>query len=171
MEWIDNEKQQLIKDITESVVRSLREDLLREYFGVSRKHFILNSYHLLFPLMEHWCLVRFMKLTNPECETIPHWKNEIGTFMNQISRQHLDGGNKYKTRYKALKEAWNIGNFDVDSNAVYRSIIEKFDKEQIDIGHAEIIHACEDFVKDSLIMIELLAQGNYADMKKYIQSL
>ena len=164
-------RKQIVDEITEGVIRSLRKEFLKEYFAISRKHFILNSYHLLSPLMEHWCLIRFVRLTETDCGTIPHWKHEVSIFMRDIAYQNLDGGNKYKTRFKALKEAWNMGDFDKDPNAVYRSVISKFEDEQVDINNPAIIQSCRDFINDTPTIIELIAQGNYEDMKKYIQSL
>ena len=124
-------RKQIVDEITEGVIRSLRKEFLKEHFAISRKHFILNSYHLLSPLMEHWCLIRFVRLTETDCGTIPHWKHEVSIFMRDIAYQNLDGGNKYKTRFKALKEAWNMGDFDKDPNAVYRSVISKFEDEKV----------------------------------------
>ena len=163
----------LHKIIKEAVDKRVNELLLNEYFyyALERSDFIDRAYFILNPLLIHWCLIRYSRITNTNQEYINHWKRELTTFCFQISNLKLKKGNDVNKRQRALMQAWSSADLHSDPNAVYMLCINKFEEEHINTDTEEVMQTMKECVKETQNLINLLANANHKDIKEYINNL
>ena len=166
----EQEKQELIQEITKQVTKTLKEELFLEYYALERNTFIERAYHLLSPMMIHWCLIRYGRLTD-ETQCIEHWKSELLTFMSDMAGLTMKGGNQTHKRLKAYKEAWSCADYDTDPHSVFFRCRRKFIDEGVNIESPVIMQVVTEFVEESTTLMELLANKRYDNIQTYIQSL
>lgn len=170
MSLTPEERKQLVEEVTASAVKILKEELLVEFYALERNAFIDKAYALLAPMMIHWCLIRYARLS-AQTEYIDHWKSELITFMTDMANLTMKGGNQYHKRIKAYKSAWSCADYDTNPSSVLFRCRKKFKDENIDFNSPITLQATTGFVEETPTIIELLAKRDFEEMQSYIESL
>lgn len=126
----------IIKEASNEVLDKL--DLLCEYYAVDRKTFIKMFKGYCDTLILYLCLVIYSRLyggDNQTCQqNIKHWKGEVFSYINAVTRVSLKGNNGRDSRYKAIRQA--IEEIDLEKNTnLYNTARKIFlEKEHINVN-------------------------------------
>ena len=159
---IDNEKR-----IRQIVNEELRKLLLQEY-AYERSDFMDRVYGISRQIAIHWCLIRFSQLTNYNVEYIPHWKKELRAWMFSICEMEIKKNNSFKTRYKAIYETWDKMDYISKPQVIWKVIYGKFIDEGINMKTKEVEQITTEFVENSKILIEMMANADMEKINDYI---
>lgn len=164
------ERKQLVEEITKQVTKTLKEELLLEYYALERSDFIDRVSALLSPFTVHWCLIRYARIKD-QTEYIDHWKNEVSTFMFDMARYQLKKGDKRDKRFKAYQEVFATCDFDTNPDSVLFVCRSKFKKEGINIQDEVVYQVMRAFVDEVPLLMGILANRNPQEIDDYIESL
>ena len=159
---IDTEKR-----IRQIVNEEFRKLLLQEY-AYERSDFIDKVYGISKQIVIHWCLIRFAQLTNHNVEYIPHWKKELRAWMYSICEMEIKKNNSFKTRYKAIYETWDKMDYISKPQVIWKVIFGKFTDENVNMKSKEVQQITFEFVENSKMLIEMMANDDMEKINNYI---
>ena len=156
--------------VKETVEHYIMDNILLEY-AHNRAEFKRILQGLSEPLIVHWCLIRWGRLTG-NTQTLPHWKSEVISYWNRINKLSLKEGDKSQKRLTAILEVWDKEEFITNVNAIKFTIYSKFTKEGINVeDDAVVTEVCNGFIQDAPHIVEILANKDSKAMREYINSL
>ena len=121
-------------------------------------------------VVENWCLIRYSRLTGYAEETVSHWKAELSAAMSKITRLKLTKASP-GVKKKLLEEVWKKLEYSFDVQSVWSTIYHKFREEKIDAKRPIVYQVCEDFVKESSRLINLMSTIDVVAVDDYVDSL
>ena len=157
--------------IREEIQRNNRENLLREFFAYERSDFKDRIESRIPIILIHWLFIRYFRLKNENVKTIQHWKDELIAQFYYLVRLKIKKNNSYENRLKAIKQAWEEGEFNSIVNDIVFSFKRKFNEENIDINSTELINAINQWIDETKIIIEIFANANLKNANEYINNL
>lgn len=138
-------------------VAKVTHEMLLEYAN-SRKFYREHVEGIVYPLIIHWCLVKFCSLNNLE-EYKEHWKDEIRVFMQSLFSM------KTKSNFDKLvatKEAFTNKMLYDGIDFIAKKIKDKFKNEHIeDIIIIQVV--AEECYNNLDNIAEVLANANSVD--------
>lgn len=153
------------------VERFVREEiqLLIEY-SFNRKEFVNKIESLLTPLLSHWVLIRYNRLTSNE-EYIQHWKRELKGWFVTLMRLRLKDNNSVKNREKAIQSAYENLDLTSDLKALYLTVLSKCEKENIDTTDKPFEQAIIDCANELNTIKQIIANADAKYCDEYVKSL
>lgn len=143
-----------------------KADLINE-MAVDRK-FIQNKADAEFRnIIENWCLLKYVSLTNDKMELRNHWRKELNAALRNVSRYKLNNGNNRDVVYKAIYQSY-IEFAEYDKSDLTYEFYYKFIEEQIetDLGKLEIL-----FKDELLNIIHIMAYGTDEEIFNYVEQV
>lgn len=159
------------KLIREEIERYNRNNLLREFFAYERSDFKDRVESRIPIILIHWLFIRYFKIKNENVRTIQHWKDELIAQFYYLVRLKIKKNNSYENRLKAIKQAWEEGEFNSSAYDIAFAFKRKFNEENIDINSNEFNNAIEQWIDESKSIIEIFANANLKNANEYINNL
>ena len=153
--------------VKEIIHEEIRKFLLQEY-ALERSDFMDKVHGVSRQIIIHWCLVRYAELTNTYIDYISHWKKELRSWLFSICELELKKNNSFKTRYKAIYETWDKMDYISKPQVISKVIFAKFIDEGINMKSPEVEQTINDFIDNSNILIELMANADAENIVNYI---
>ena len=157
-----------LKRLVEKIVREELQ-MLFEY-SHTRKDLIFRVESLLSPLLSHWVLIRYNRLTSNE-EYIQHWKGELKSWFISLMRLRLKDNNGFKYREKAIQSAYDNLDLTSDIKVLYLTILPKCEKEKINTKDKLFKQAMIDCVNDLETIKLIIANSSVEECENYIDNL
>lgn len=157
--------------IREEIERYNRNNLLREFFAYEMSDFKDRVESRIPIILIHWLFIRYFKIKNENVRTIQHWKDELIAQFYYLVRLKIKKNNSYENRLKAIKQAWEEGEFNSSAYDIAFAFKRKFNEENIDINSNEFNNAIEQWVDESKSIIEIFANANLKNANEYINNL
>lgn len=135
--------------------------------AVDRK-FIQNKADAEFKnIIENWCLLKYVSLTNDKMELRNHWRKELNAALRNVNKYKLNNGNNRDVVYKAIYQCY-IEFAEYDKLDLTYEIYYKFKEEQIETDLSEL----EILFKDELLnIIHLMAYGTDEEIFNYVEQV
>ena len=159
------------KLIREEIERYNRNNLLREFFAYERSDFKDRVESRIPIILIHWLFIRYFKIKNENVRTIQHWKDELIAQFYYLVRLKIKKNNSYENRLKAIKQAWEEGEFNSSAYDIAFAFKRNFNEENIDINSNEFNNAIEQWIDESKSIIEIFANANLKNANEYINNL
>ena len=157
--------------IREEIERYNRDNLLREFFPYERSDFKDRVESRIPIILIHWLFIRYFKIKNENVRTFQHWKDELTAQFYYLVRLKIKKNNSYENILKAIKQAWEEGEFNSSAYDIAFAFKRKFNEENIDINSNEFNSAIEQWVEESKYIIEIFANANLKNANEYINNL
>lgn len=154
----------IINEVVEKKINSLLE-----YYAINRSRFKERILNQVQQIIENWCLVSFCSLTNNDINRCKeHWRNELGTALQNVARPELKRNNSFEYRYKLIKSVFDEEDLCNDPNRILLLIRRKFTNEGIDYKSKEVKTVCDMFIDNIDDIIKSMADSSYND---YVETL
>lgn len=175
MENIYNISETEIKRIVKDVVREALNEVLQKY-AINEMAMSLSDYkkrveaHMQ-QILENWCLVRYVTLTDDKLQLKNHWKRELAAHINQIAQIKLKNGNDISTKQNAIFNLWNMYDWDTDEACIAQRLFAKFQEEGIPTNTPEYAQVVSDFKKATKQIAYALVDASPTSVNNYIESI
>ena len=149
------------------------EKVVREYVGQiieyahPRKQFIERAEGLFRQIVVHYFLIKYHK----DSPYIPHWKHELMGWIGNMANMDIKGKNNVKVKYNSLITALNNMDFLTDINAIFRCVSWKAEKENVDLDNENIPIIIKQCQQDLHIIVEIIANNDIKECKKFINQI
>lgn len=157
-----------LKEIVKNEVTKQLSMILE--YAIPRSKFIENAYNLSSQIIENWCLVHYCTIVG-RTETKTHWRDELYSHMDNVSRDTIKSNNSYEVRAKALTEAFEWNDLFSGSDRIIRLTSRKFNKENINIESKEYFQCMEDCFNSIGDIIDVMAKFDPLEIEKYIETI
>ena len=154
-----------IKKIVEKVVRNYVGQILE--YAHPRKQFIERAEGLFRQIVIHNFLIKY----HIDSPYIAHWKHEMIGWIGNVANMEIKGNNNVKVRYNALITALNNMNFLTDINAIYKCVAWKAEQENVDLNNERIPTILQQCQQDLNIIVEIIANNDFNECKKFINQI
>lgn len=153
--------------VKEAVNRELQ--YIMEY-AMPRSKFIDKADGYLSVAFEHIFLVKFSRLSGG-LKLEKHWRDEVFTFLTNISKNKIKKANEYDNRKKALTTAFEYNDLFSGYDGVKNLIEAKAIEENINLDSKEAVAAIQYCSECVPVLLELLSVNNVMDIKKFTDNI
>lgn len=154
--------------IKEYLIKKLSESSILE-MALNRKEYKKNLEGIGQQIIENWCLLRYISISNKKNELKNHWENELKGHIVKLIKPKTDFN-----KVKLLKEFFLNKLEYTDTNVIYWSLSDKWEKESLDIEDSDTQQVIEDFCSygiEEIIDLIGTTKLTIADVKDYIQTI
>lgn len=176
----DKEKEYIMKKITESQLREIVKESVRQVLETKEKHLLMEmplpraTYkervdNGLPQIFINWCLVRYRTIT----ETLPykkHWQGEFRGHMYAISRLSIKGNDSIDTRRKVLSEILRENDYD-NPQFLTLTVCNKFIEEDLDIESDAFAATISDCIQSIWNIFELILKRDVQEINNYAETI
>jgi hypothetical protein len=121
-------------------------------------------------ILENFCLIEYVEQSKDKQELQNHWKSELAGILVSLGGEELKGGNKKKTKLKAIWKEFEEPDYDKNQKKIQRVVMNKFFKEQISVKNEMFLKIANNFIKALPMIVDLIADGNEEETRKTIRA-